>query len=203
MSFFDAWLAQNKFLTEVNLAISGVHFSFTTIFQYLKFVRFCSYSKLKLSYGFNLQWCKSFVDIFFHLREISKQTLGNIKKTGLISSSESVNMLIRGVVAAVRVVKIHSRITPFVFFLYLWQFVSTPLSLLCASKVATELWNHNFTIFRNVIIFVLIFQQQMRWKSPNLFVLECSFHWWKQFCSIYISLWENGRQIWGSNYTNF
>ena len=95
----DAWFAQNKFLTEVNLAISGVHFSVTTIFQYLKFVRFCSYSKLKFSYGCSLQWWKPFVDIFFHLWEISKQTLGNIKKTGLILSSESVNMLIRGVVA--------------------------------------------------------------------------------------------------------
>ena len=48
-------------------------------------------------------------------------------------------MLIRGVVAAVRVVKIHSKITPIVFLLYLLQFVSTPLSLLYASKVATEL----------------------------------------------------------------
>ena len=46
------------------------------------------------------------------------QTLGNIKKTGLILSSESVNMLIRGVVAAVRVVKIHSKSTPIVFLLY-------------------------------------------------------------------------------------
>ena len=55
---------------------------------------------------------------FFHLREISKQTLGNIKKTGLILSSESENMLIRGVVAAVRVVKIHSKSTPIVFLLY-------------------------------------------------------------------------------------
>ena len=118
-AFSDAWFAQNKFLTEVNLAISGVHFLFTTIFQYLKFVRFCSYSKFKLSYGCSLQWCKPFVDIFFHLREISKQTLGNIKKTGLILSSVSVNMLIRGVVAAVRVVKIHSKITSIVFLLYL------------------------------------------------------------------------------------
>ena len=48
-------------------------------------------------------------------------------------------MLIRGAVAAVRVVKIHSKITPIVFLLYLFQIVSTPLSLLCASKVATEL----------------------------------------------------------------
>ena len=31
-AFFDAWFAQNKFLTGVNLAISGVHFLFTTFF---------------------------------------------------------------------------------------------------------------------------------------------------------------------------
>ena len=55
-AFSDAWLTQNRFLTEVNLAISGVHFSFATIFQYLKFVRFCSYSKLELSHGCSLQW---------------------------------------------------------------------------------------------------------------------------------------------------
>ena len=117
-AFSDARFTQNKFLTELNLVISGVHFSVTTIFQYLEFVRFCSYSNLKLSYGFSLQWWKPFIDIFFHLREISKQTLGNIKKTGLNLSSESVNMLIRGVVAAVRVGKIHSKITPIVFLLY-------------------------------------------------------------------------------------
>ena len=52
---FDAWFAQKKFLTEVKLAISGVHFLFTTIFQYLKFVRFCSYSKRKFYYGCSLQ----------------------------------------------------------------------------------------------------------------------------------------------------
>ena len=95
-AFFDAWFAQNKFLTELNLAISEVHLSVTTIFQHLKFVRFRSYSKLKRSYRCSLQWWKPFVDIFFHLREISMQTLGNVKKTGLILSSESVNMLIRG-----------------------------------------------------------------------------------------------------------
>ena len=56
---------------------------------------------------------------FFHLREIGKQTLGNIKKTTLILSSESVNMLIRVVVAAMRVVKNNSKITSIVFLLYL------------------------------------------------------------------------------------
>ena len=135
--------------------------------------------------------------IFFHLWEIGKHTLGNIKKTAVILSSESVNMLIRGVVAAVRVVRIHSKITLIFFLLYWQQFVFIPLSLLDASKVATELWNHNFTIIWTVIIFVLIFRQllvfRMRWKSLNLFALECSFYWWKPLCSIYNSCWENGR----------
>ena len=104
-AFSDAWFAQNNVLTELNSANSAVHFWFATIFQCFNFVRFCSNSKLKLSHGRNLQWCKPFLDIFFHLREISKQTLENIEKTALILSSESVNILIRGVVAAVRVVK--------------------------------------------------------------------------------------------------
>ena len=65
--------------------------------------------------------------------------MGNIKKTALILSSESVNMLIRGVVVAVRVVRIHSKITYIAFVLYLGHFVFIPLSLLYASKVATEL----------------------------------------------------------------
>ena len=196
-AFSDAWFAQNKRLTELNLAISAVHFPFTTNFQCLSSVRFRSFSKLNFSYRYNSQWWKPFVNIFFHLREVSKQTLGNIKKTGLILSSESVNMLIRGVVAAVRVVRNHSKINPIVFFLYLQHFVSTPLSLLCASKVASELWIHDFSIFRTVIIFVLIFRPflnlRMRSKSPNLFALERSFDWWKPFCSIYNSLWKNGR----------
>ena len=95
-AFFDAWLAQNEFLTELNLALSAVHFSFATIFQYYNFVRFCSYSKHGLSYEFKLHWWKPFVHIFFHLREMSKRTWGTLKKTALILSSESVNMLIRG-----------------------------------------------------------------------------------------------------------
>ena len=79
-AFSDAWFAQKNFLTELTLAISGVHFSFATIFQYLKLIRFRSYSKLKFSYRCSLQWWEPFVDIFFHLREVGKQTLGNIKK---------------------------------------------------------------------------------------------------------------------------
>ena len=34
-AFFDAWFAQNEFLTELNSPISGVHFSFATIFNNL------------------------------------------------------------------------------------------------------------------------------------------------------------------------
>ena len=41
-AFFGEWFAQNDFLTELTLAKSGVHFSFTIIFQYIKFVQFCS-----------------------------------------------------------------------------------------------------------------------------------------------------------------
>ena len=137
-AFSNAWFAQNKFSTKLNLANSAVHLSFATIVQYLNFVRFHSFSTLKLSYGCSSQRLKPFVDIFFHLREMSKQTLGNIKKTALNLSTESVNMLIRGVVTAVRVVKIHSKSTLIVFLLYLQNFVSIPLSLLCASKVATD-----------------------------------------------------------------
>ena len=127
-AFFDAWFAQNEVLTELNSPISGLHFSFATLFQYLSSVQFGWYSKLKLSYRFSLQWWKPFVNIFFHLWGIGKQTLGNIeKKTALISSSESVNMLLRGVEASVRVVKNHSKSTPFVFLFYLYQFDSTSL----------------------------------------------------------------------------
>ena len=79
-AFSDACFAQNKFSTELNSAISAVHFSFATFFQYLIFVRFHSYSELGFSYRCSVQWWKPFVDIIFHLWEISKQTLGNIKK---------------------------------------------------------------------------------------------------------------------------
>ena len=45
--------------------------------------------------------------------------MGNISKKQLILNSESVNMLIRGVVAAVRVVRNHSKITSIVLLLHL------------------------------------------------------------------------------------
>ena len=109
--FSNTWFARNDFITELNPPISAVQFSFATIFQDFKFVRFCSYSKFNLFYGCRLQCWKPFVDIFFHLREIGKQTLGNFKELALILSSESVNIQIRGVVAAVPVVKNHSTST--------------------------------------------------------------------------------------------
>ena len=68
-------------------------------------------------------------------------------------------MLIRGLVAAVRVVRNLSKITSIVFFLYLIQFVFIPFSILYASKGAAELGIHNFTGFRTVIIFAVIFRQ--------------------------------------------
>ena len=123
--------------------------------------------------------------------------IGEHLKKAIILSSESVNMLILGVVAAVRVVRNHSRSTPIVFVLYLYQLVSTPLSLLCSFKVATELWMRDFIMFRTVIISVLSFRQflifTLRWKLHNFFVLERSFHWWKPLCSICNSLRETAR----------
>ena len=73
-------------------------------------------------------------------------------------------MLIPGVVAAVGVVKNHSKRTSIVFHLFLYQFVSTLLSPLSACKVATELLIHDFTIFRTVICFVIIFRQVLIFK---------------------------------------
>ena len=64
---FDVWFVQTEILTELFLPVSGVRFSFATSFQYLSFVRFRSYSKPKVSHKCSLQWCKPFVDIFFHL----------------------------------------------------------------------------------------------------------------------------------------
>ena len=96
-AFYEAWFAQNKLPTELNSPISAVYFSLATIFQYLNFVRFRSYSDLKLSYGCSLQWSKPFVEIFFISEKLGSKHWGHSKKA-LILSSESVNMLIRGVV---------------------------------------------------------------------------------------------------------
>ena len=79
-NFFWFLIAQSKFLTELRSPIFAVHFSFATFFQYLSFVRFSSCSNLKFSSGCNLQWWRSFVDIFFRLWEIRKQTLRTLEK---------------------------------------------------------------------------------------------------------------------------
>ena len=78
-------------------------------------------------------------------------------KNALILGSESVNMLIRGAVAAMCVVRNNSSSTPTVF-LSNYNIFAPPLSLLCASKVATELRTHNSTVFHIVVIFVSFFQ---------------------------------------------
>ena len=101
-------------------------------------VQFRSHSKLEFSYGYNLQWWKPFFDLFSSSRN-KAATIGDHLKKILILSSESVNMLIHGVVATVRMVKNHSKRTSIAFFLSLKHIVSTLLSLLWASEVATEL----------------------------------------------------------------
>ena len=118
-AFSGAWFAKNNFLTELNSPNSAKQFSFATFFQDFNFVRCRSNSRLKFSYGCSLQGSKPFGDIFSHLWEINKQTLGNNKKTALILSSESVTMLTREVVADVRVVRNHSKSTSFVFFVFI------------------------------------------------------------------------------------
>ena len=125
--------------------------------------------------------------------------IGDRLKKALIWSSESVSMLTRGVVTAARVVKNQSQGTSVVFLLCLKKFVSTRLSLLWTSKVASELWYQNFNNFRTVTMFVLSFRQFLifntRWKSLKVFILKCNFHWWRPFGFIHHSLWENSRSI--------
>ena len=86
-------------------------------------------------------------------------------------------MLTRWVVAAMRVVTNHSILTFFVYFLCEQQFVSTLLSLLSASKVVSELRIYNFTTFRIIIFFVLVFRKtsnyQKTMKTSLLVLLEC------------------------------
>ena len=48
-AFCDAWFAQNKFLAELNLAISGVHFSFPAIFNILNSFDFAHIPNLSFS----------------------------------------------------------------------------------------------------------------------------------------------------------
>ena len=98
---------------------------------------------------------------------------------------QNVNMLIRGVVTAVCLVRNQFNLT-IVFLFYFQQFVFIPFSLLCNSIFSNELRIHNFSVFRTIILFLSIFLQllifRMQW-TPRLF-LKCSFHKWKPFCSI-------------------
>ena len=64
-ALLNAWFAQNNFSTELNSPISAVHFPFATFFQYLNFFRFCSYSRLKFSYGCSLQWLQTVCQYLF------------------------------------------------------------------------------------------------------------------------------------------
>ena len=87
-AFFEAWFSQNNFLTELKSPTSAVHFSFGTLFQYLNFVRFCSYSKHKLSHQCSLQWCKLFLDIFFIFDKHGSKHWGPFKKSSIFEQRE-------------------------------------------------------------------------------------------------------------------
>ena len=84
-------------------------------------------------------------------------------------------MLIRGVVAALLVVRNHSKITSIASAFIICSYSA------CASKVATAENSQFYRLRDRNISFVLIFRQllifRMRSKSFNLFLLECSFHW--------------------------
>ena len=95
-AFYDAWFAQNKLLTELNSPISAVYFRLQQFFNILISSDFAHI--LTLSFPMDVvTMVKTVCGYLFHLREIRKQTLGTFKKA-LFLSSESVNMLIRGVV---------------------------------------------------------------------------------------------------------
>ena len=117
-AFSGAWLTKNKFLTELNSQNSAVQFLFVTFFHEFNLVRFCSNFKLDYFHKKNLQWWNLFVDVFSHLREIGMQTLLTFWRMDMELGSESVNMLTRGVVAAMRVVTNQSKVTPFVLFCF-------------------------------------------------------------------------------------
>ena len=84
----------------INFYLNSIHHFRQCTFRWQQFFNILISSDF--AHRCSFWWWKPFVDIVFHLRETRKQTLGNIKKTALILSSESVNMLIRGVMVAVR-----------------------------------------------------------------------------------------------------
>ena len=162
-----------------------MHFSFATLFHYLNFVRFCLYSKLELSRACNLRY-------LFSSSRNRHANIGDHLKKPLILSRESVNMLKRGVVAAVHVVRNHSNSTSIVLFLYLQHFDFILFSHLYASIVATEQRSHNLTVLGPYKFWTTSnFQNAM--KNTQIVPLHCIFVWWKPFCCIYKSLWETGR----------
>ena len=115
-------------------------------------------------------------------------------------------MLIRGVVVAVRVVRNYSKINPVAFSLYFQLFVVTPLSSLCAFKVATELRIHNFTIFATIIIFVSICRQlsssECNKNNPTCFASNEVFFVKTVLLCLYMSSKKLTLNL-GSNYTKF
>ena len=174
--FSDAWFAQNKLLTELNSPISAVHFSFATTFQYLNFVRFWSYSKHSFFHRFSLQRWKPLVDIFFSSSRSKEANIGeHLKNSSNFEQRERkyANTWDGGGRASCQ--------------------KSLQKHLFCVVFVFMTFCFHSF--FQNNFRFKLstIFNFQNAVKSPNLFVLKGSFHWWKPFYSIYNSLWENGR----------
>ena len=138
---------------------------------------------------------KIFVDFSF-LRNM-EEYIGNDFLKKFFLCSDSVNMLKPRVVAAVRVVINHSKFTPLVFPFVFMKVCFTPLSLLCTSKVATEMRIQKLTVLRNVINFVLSFRQLLifrrQWNSLILFLVKYSFPRWKPFCFIFHSLIGNWR----------
>ena len=174
-AFSIAGFTRKTLSFELNPPISAVQFSLTIHLHKLDFVQFCSLFKSKFFLDIVYNGENSFPMSFAIFELFGFKHWGLTKKSfnSLTLGSDSVIMLIRGVVAAMQVVKNHSKITPTVLLLYLKQFVFTLLSLFCNFKVATELRIQNFTVFRTVPIFILIFQQflffRVHWKSRKLF----------------------------------
>ena len=116
-AFSDASFTQNNFLFEPNFPKSALHFSFTRNFHSCNFVPFCYYLKLIFWMWFTM--VQTVCRYAFSSARDLVANIGVFLKSGSLLGSESANMLIRGVVVAVRVVKNYSTITlfclPFVF----------------------------------------------------------------------------------------
>ena len=79
-AFFDAWLTQNEFLTELNLSISGVNFSFVTFFNILNWFDFAHIPSLSFAMDvvYNGENCLS-ISFFIFEKQASKHW-GTLKK---------------------------------------------------------------------------------------------------------------------------